>query len=114
MDKTLDEEVEFTPPNAFVPLDKNSDLNLSEVIHQFKLSLKMIGFCHIQAVQKRCLDLKDVLSGPAKELAEPHQPFGDLLFRPDLNKHFNKFVAVNKVCTKISKKTCGRRHFHPF
>ena len=52
MNNTLDPEVDFMPPDAMVPLNKENDLNLSEVIHHIKLSLKMLGFCHIQAMQK--------------------------------------------------------------
>ena len=66
-----DDEVDFSPPDAFVPLDKDNDLNMSEIIRKVKIALKMLGYCHVQAVQKRCLDLKDLLNGSAKELADP-------------------------------------------
>ena len=107
MNQTQDPEVEFTPPDAMIPLNKDNDMNLSEIIRHLKLSLKMLGYCRVQAVQKRCLDLKDVLSGQAKELAEPHQPFDDKLFGPDLNKHFNNILAMNKVSLKIAGKPRG-------
>ena len=57
-----DDEVDFSPPDAFVPLDKDNDLNLSEIIRKVKLALKMVGYCQVQAVQNRCLDLKDLLN----------------------------------------------------
>ena len=40
MNQTQDPEVEFTPPDAMIPLNKESDINLSEIIRHIKLSLK--------------------------------------------------------------------------
>ena len=67
-------------------------------------------------MQKRHLDLKGILSGQAKELAEPDQPFDDKLFGPDINKHFNNILAANKVSLKIAGKPRGggNHHHHPF
>ena len=111
-----DDEVDFSPPDAFVPLDKDTDLNLSEIIRKLKVGLKMVGYCHVQAVQKRRLDLKDLLNGSAKELADPSQPFDDTIFGPDLNKHLNQIVAANKVAQKICGTPSNRRgrRYHPF
>ena len=116
-DDTADPDVEFDPQDAMIPLNHEEEMNLSEIIRHIKLSLKTIGFCHVQAVQKRHLDLKDKLSGAAKELAEPSQPFTDLMFGPDLAKKLEEINAAHKMTAKLTnnrpKSAKGNRH-HPF
>ena len=113
-DDTADPDIEFNPQDAMIPLNEHEEMNLSEIIRHIKLSLKAIGFCHVQAVQKRRLDLKDKLSGAAKELAEPSQPFTELMFGPDLASEIN---AAHKMTAKLGnnrpKTAKGNRH-HPF
>ena len=69
-------EIDFTPADALVPLDDDHDINLSEIVCHMKLSLKMMGFLHVQAIQKRRIDLSGKLSGAAKQLGkqQPQQP----------------------------------------
>ena len=103
-------------PDAMIPLDADdNEINLSQVIRDLRLSLKCIGMSSVQALQKRRLDLQYKLSGAAKELAEPGQPFDDTLFGPNLKKHFNDILALNKLTHKVSspKKSRGN-HFTLF
>ena len=51
-DVSQDEEVDFDAPDAMIPLDNQTEMNLSEVIRHLKLALKCIGYVHVQAVQK--------------------------------------------------------------
>ena len=56
-DLQMDKEVNFDPPDAMIPLDKDNEMNLSKIICHVKLGLKALGFVHVQAVQKHRLDL---------------------------------------------------------
>ena len=85
-----------------IPLNEHEEMNLTQIIRCIKLSLKAIRFCHVQAVQKKRLDLKDKLSGAAEELAEPSQPFTELIFDPDLAKKLNEINTAHKMMAKLA------------
>ena len=99
-----------------IPIANNEpDLNISEVIRDIQLGLKVIRIASVQAIQKRRLDLCYKLVGAAKELADPSKPFDDTIFGPNLKQHFTSILNVNKITNKM---TCncskGGNRFHPF
>ena len=81
-----DPEVTITPPDAYLQLDDVEDFNVSEIVRLIHLALKATGYCHVQAVQKRRLDLQESMRKGAKGLADVNQPFTNLLFGNDLKK----------------------------
>ena len=87
-------------------------MNLSAVIRDLKHCLKCLGMLHVQTIQKRCLELRDKLSGPAKELSEVNTPFDDMIFGADMEKSVNKIIQANKISRKISSPT--KQCFSPF
>ena len=97
------EDVEEDVTDAFIPIEKDGDqLNLSQVLHNIKLTLKCIRLINMQYNQKRRFDLQYKLAGAAKELAEPNQEFSDLIFGPNMDKHLNKIIQANKITYKVS------------
>ena len=102
---------EDTEGDAIIPVDLESieTLNLTQLLEDFKLGLKVLGMASVQGVQKRYLDLQYKLVGAAKELAEPNQLFNDTLFGPNLKQHFHSILATNKMTYKMAS-PCGKGH----
>ena len=102
--------------DAMIPIANNEpDLNISEVIRDLQLGLKVLGIASVQSIQKRRLDLRYKLTGAAKELADPSKPFDDNIFGPNLKQHFTSILNVNKITNKMtSNRVKGGNRFHPF
>ena len=107
---------EDTEGDAIIPVDLESNemLNLTQLLKDFKLGLKVLGMASIQSIQKRHLNLQYKLVGAAKELAEPNQSFDDTLFGLNLKQHFHSILATNKMTYKMAS-PCGKGHqYSPF
>ena len=97
-----EQDAEEDVQDAMVPITKDKSMNLSAVIRDIKHGLKCLGMLHVQMVQKRHLELRDKLSGAAKELSEVNTPFDDLIFGADMEKSVTKIIQANKISKKIS------------
>ena len=96
-------------PDALCTLAPGEDnLNLSQVLCDLKLGIRIIGMASMQAVQKCHLDLQYKLYSAAKELVEPNQKFDETMFGPNMKQHFYNILNINKITTKVSK--CHRHH----
>ena len=81
---------------SFIAIGEKT-FDLAEVICQIELGLKILGICHIQMVQKQCLDLQYILTPSAKELALEKQEITDFIFGDDMQQAHKDILAKNKV-----------------
>ena len=111
MNLDTDDEKSIASPNRFA-------LNVSKVLKQLELGLKVLGMASVQCNQKHHLDLKYKLVPSARELADKDQKMEPLLFGDNLKEHYRTIQENNRLTNltvnKPSKKSTGQNRFSPY
>ena len=95
-------------------------VNVSDLLRQLELALKVLGMAHVQGCQKRRLDLRDKINNSGKELADANQKLGPELFGENLKEHYRQIQENNRLTSitatpKSKKKTHGSgQRFSPY
>ena len=90
--------------DATCTMPDGSPLNITALLKNVELALKLLGICNVQLVLKRRKDLSYLLAASAKELASPHRPITDHLFGENMAEDHEEVQKAFRLTQKLTRK----------
>ena len=90
--------------DATCTMPDGTPLNITALLKNVELALKLLGICNVQLVLKCRKDLSYLLAPSAKELASPHRPITDHLFGENMAEDHEEVQKAFKLTQKLKRK----------